>query len=187
MHNFSNLSGSLLISFPHIQKQEFQKNVVFIFHHSHEGTMGFLMNHPLRPQEWPEPVQTMFPTIISESTLWGGPSDMTKAFLLHSQDYCTDETLLVQEKYGISPIREVNGITQLGCLNTLPKHTITLVGYMGWRPGQIEEELMNHDWISTTPTSELLFNTALEDKWACAFSTLGLRQDTALTYCPGSA
>jgi putative transcriptional regulator len=188
MNQSSNLTGSVLVSFPNIRKKEFQKSVIFIFHHSNEGSMGFLVNRPLRIEEWPEPIQDMLPP-LPETALWGGPSNMGRAFVLHSHEYNTEDTLAIQEDYGVSPFQEP-AFTHVNAVNTIalaPLHRLILVGYIGWRPGQLEEELMNHDWLVVSACKKMLFDLGLEEKWSYAFSMLGLRQDTALTYCPGRA
>ena len=181
----SNLSGYILASFPNIRKREFQKSVVFIFHHSDEGAMGFFINLPLRSQDWPEAFHN---SVLSASgtVLWGGPSDMGRGFLLHSQDYLTEETLRIGEHYGVSPTKAIKNLTDLNLPEVFPQYTLTLIGYTSWRGGQIEEELMNHDWIALSATSKLLFEVAPLDKWDVSLSMLDLHQATHLTYFPGS-
>ncbi|PPE03360.1 YqgE/AlgH family protein [Holospora curviuscula] len=180
-----NLSGYVLVSFPNIRKQEFQKSVVFIFHHGDEGAMGFFINLPLQRQDWPEALENVILT-SSGTMLWGGPSDMGRGFLLHSQDYFTEETLRIGENYGVSPAKETKNFTDLTLPQIFPQYTLTLIGYATWRSGQIEEELMNHDWIAMPATLKLIFEVAPIDKWDVALSMLNLPQDTVLTYYPGS-
>ncbi|ETZ04832.1 MULTISPECIES: YqgE/AlgH family protein [Holospora] len=181
----SSLSGCVLISFPNVRKQDFQKNVVFVFHHSDEGAMGFLINLPLQRQDWPETFKNSALT-MSDTVLWGGGSDVDRGFLLHSKDYSTEETLHVGESYGVSPAKKIKNFGDLDSLEGFPRYTLTLIGYISWRAGQIEEELMNHDWIAVPASPNLLFETSPAKKWETALSMLNLHQEVALTYCPGS-
>ena len=188
MNQLSNLTGSILVSFPNIRKKEFQKSVIFIFHHSTEGTMGFLVNRPFYVYEWPDLIREILPP-LPDNALWGGPSNMSRAFVLHSHEYNTEETLTVQEEYGVSPFQEPV-FMHLNAANTIPLaplQKLILVGYLGWKPRQLEEEVMNHDWLVVSACKKMLFDIPAEDKWSYAFSTLGLNRDTALTYCPGRA
>ncbi|ETZ07691.1 hypothetical protein P618_200100 [Holospora obtusa F1] len=181
----SNLSAHVLLSFPYVRRQDFQKNVIFVFHHSDEGAMGFLINLPLHRKDWPEGLKNTIFT-FSESVLWGGASDLERSFLLHSiKSYNTDETLQVGKEYGVSPAEKIKNFEDFNGLEGFPKYALTLVGYISWRSGQLEEELMNHDWIAIPATPQLLFEIPPLNKWEFAFSMLNLPNDTAFTYCPG--
>ena len=55
-----------------------------------------------------------------------------------------------------------------------PKQAALVVGFAGWSAGQLEAEIEQNSWISVPATSELMFNTENELKWATASKSLGI-------------
>ncbi len=53
------------------------------------------------------------------------------------------------------------------------RHLITL-GYSGWGPGQLEEELAANLWLTTPATSALLFETPSDQRLGAAAALLGV-------------
>ncbi|MCF8451351.1 MAG: YqgE/AlgH family protein, partial [Taibaiella sp.] len=47
------------------------------------------------------------------------------------------------------------------------------VGYSGWAPGQLEEEIKEGTWLIANATEDLLFHTNYEDIWKQAIALLG--------------
>ena len=48
-----------------------------------------------------------------------------------------------------------------------------LLGYSGWAPGQLEDEIARNYWVVANPTPELLFQTETSQMWRKAISNLG--------------
>ena len=43
--------------------------------------------------------------------------------------------------------------------------TFISLGYSGWGPGQLEEEIKNNSWINIEEETDLLFGKDTEKKW----------------------
>jgi putative transcriptional regulator len=55
-----------------------------------------------------------------------------------------------------------------------PEHFIVTLGYAGWGPGQLEQELQANSWLTAPADSEILFNTPIELRWKKATEKLGI-------------
>ena len=55
-----------------------------------------------------------------------------------------------------------------------PKHFFISLGYSGWGPGQLEDEIKNNSWINLKEHTDLLFDKDTEDKWNNAIKRTGI-------------
>ena len=51
---------------------------------------------------------------------------------------------------------------------------MVILGYAGWGPGQLEDEISQNAWLSTDPTGDVLFETRDDQKWPRAMASLGV-------------
>jgi len=50
-----------------------------------------------------------------------------------------------------------------------------LLGYAGWSPGQLEDELERNMWVIAPAAQSLVFDTPAEDLWTRTVQRLGKR------------
>src|SRR3546814_16790746 len=55
-----------------------------------------------------------------------------------------------------------------------PSRWLVALGYAGWSPGQLEEELVRHGWHVTPGSDGLLFETPPAKRWQAAFAEAGV-------------
>ena len=55
-----------------------------------------------------------------------------------------------------------------------PKRALLALGYSGWAPGQLEEEISHNGWLTCDASPELVFATENSKKWEKALATLGI-------------
>ena len=55
-----------------------------------------------------------------------------------------------------------------------PSGYIVALGYSGWSPGQLEDELAENSWLTIEADPELIFNTPIHEKWNKAIQKLGI-------------
>ena len=55
-----------------------------------------------------------------------------------------------------------------------PRESLMSLGYAGWGPGQLEQEILQNAWFSTPVEQRILFDTRVEDKWNHAASLIGM-------------
>ena len=55
-----------------------------------------------------------------------------------------------------------------------PKKSILALGYAGWGPGQLENELLFDSWLMCDPDPNLIFSLHSETKWNSGLKKLGI-------------
>lgn len=170
------LSGQILISMPGLGDTRFDRSVVLICAHSPEGAMGLIINKPAHDLD--------FAGLLAHLEIerqdgardirvhFGGPVERGRGFVLHSDDYRADAgTLAVAGGYGMTATLDV--LQELASGGG-PRQALLALGYAGWGPGQLEGELARNDWLTTTPTPDLIFAPDDAAKWAAALRAMGV-------------
>ena len=55
-----------------------------------------------------------------------------------------------------------------------PRQSLFALGYAGWAPDQLEEEIARGSWFTITPDAALLFDDAIDTKWQRALARGGV-------------
>ena len=55
-----------------------------------------------------------------------------------------------------------------------PRRRMILLGYSGWGPGQLENEIAAGAWLPVPLDEGVLFDVALRQKWERAYGLLGV-------------
>ncbi|MEL7181733.1 MAG: YqgE/AlgH family protein, partial [Pseudomonadota bacterium] len=101
-----------------------------------------------------------------------GPVDQQRGFVLHSNDYASDNgTLDVDDDYRMTATLQVLEDLARG---EGPDVSMMALGYAGWGPGQLEYEIGQNGWLTCAPTDEILFGADNDGKWAAALKLLGV-------------
>jgi len=168
------LQGHFLIATPQMPDPRFRGMVLYMCVYTHEGAMGIIINQPtteitmadiFRQAEIPVPSGKLPPVRM------GGPVELDSAFFLYSSDYISRHYLVVSDTVHLS---RDPGILHDIALGKGPKDYIFTVGYSGWAPGQLENELKVHGWLTAPADMEILFRTPDEHKWKAAIKKLGI-------------
>jgi putative transcriptional regulator len=57
---------------------------------------------------------------------------------------------------------------------TGPDRYLVALGYAGWGDGQLEWEMRQNAWLSVPADKEILFESALQNRWENAIGKLGI-------------
>ena len=55
-----------------------------------------------------------------------------------------------------------------------PPSYLMMLGYAGWGPGQLDDEIREGAWIPVDLDPKVVFDTPAADRWDLAFETLGI-------------
>lgn len=55
-----------------------------------------------------------------------------------------------------------------------PSDYLVSLGYAGWEPGQLEQELADNLWLTLPANETLLFELPYEQRWEAAIQQIGL-------------
>lgn len=169
------LEGHLLIATPLITESCFHRSVVYMCAHNAEGAMGIIINHTIENLSFREVFEQLDikTTGLKKKTpvYFGGPVDAARGFVIHSDDYCQEETFVMENRIALtSNLKILRDIAE----GAGPENSILALGYAGWSPGQIEAEVESNSWISIPATPELVFETDNQEKWEKAARQLGV-------------
>lgn len=170
------LEGKLLIAMPGMGDPRFEKSVIFMCAHSTDGAMGIMINRAVEGLKFRELMERLELPVVPEvpdmPVLFGGPVETGRGFVLHSGDYeSSDSTLPVSEDVSLTATVEILRAMGEG---KGPRKAIFALGYAGWGPGQIEDEIRANGWLHCDSDTVLLFETALATKWSQALRKLGI-------------
>lgn len=181
MSSFTSLAGKLLIAMPSIRDPNFEKSVVFLCAHSEQGAMGFVLNKPapltvfadlLEKTELASRLEDVPEDVMGIPIRLGGPVETFRGFVLHSPDYPADDTSLeIGADYVVSAT--LNVLTDIAT-GKGPAQRLIALGYSGWSPGQLEDEILHNGWLHSDADPQLIFATDLEAKHERALAKLGV-------------
>lgn len=101
----------------------------------------------------------------------GGPVESTRGFVLHSTDYGAETALDIQGGYRLTGTVDI--LRDIAHGKGPSRHMIAL-GYTGWAPGQLEQEIQQNGWLACDAEEEIIFDSEDDPKWVQALSTLGI-------------
>ncbi|MEM6760404.1 MAG: YqgE/AlgH family protein [Pseudomonadota bacterium] len=170
------LTGNLLVAMPGMGDPRFDRSVILVCKHSSDGAMGLIVNKPaseialgdLLDQleiEAKAPCRKM-------KVHFGGPVETSRGFVLHGPDYRSRlQSMTVTSAFSMTSTMDVlEDLAEGGG----PDPALALLGYAGWGPGQLENEIARNDWLTAHSDPTLVFGTADETKWLAAVKSLGV-------------
>ena len=176
MLNDLDLTGKLLLAMPTMRDPRFAQSVVFICAHSPDGSMGLIVNKPADDLRFADLLEQLDITRSEGSRdiriHFGGPVEHGRGFVLHSADYGNnDSTLQVDGDFGMTATLDILEEMAQG---HGPQSSLLALGYAGWGPGQVEEEIAANGWLVCDASSQLVFDTSNAQKWMAALGSLGI-------------
>lgn len=170
------LEGQLLIAMPSMFDPNFEQTVIYICAHSAQGAVGLVVNQPTRSISFSDLLdQLEIPSLnISKEKeiLIGGPVETERGFVLHTTDYFREDTTLKTSKtIGLTATLDILSAIADG---KGPKESLLAIGYSGWGPGQLEEEIHANGWLHCGADENLIFDSEFETKWERAIRLLGI-------------
>lgn len=175
--------GQFLISMPGIGDTRFDHTVIYLCAHSNEGAMGIVINkrasgivfrdllHRLRIVNDQNDIHLPH-NIDSIPVQMGGPVETSRGFVLHSTDYFSKHsTLSTNHHIGLTASLD---ILQAVAEGHGPRHMLMALGYVGWGPGQLEDEMKKNVWLNCSCDEDLLFTEKLESRYLSALKSLGV-------------
>lgn len=171
-----NLNGRILIAMPSMGDSRFAKSVIFICSHSEKGAMGLIINKPTDDLKFRDLLKQLEieapPSGRSIQVHVGGPVEFGRGFVLHSADYDQSEaTLKIGDEFGMTATLDILEDIALG---DGPNQAILAMGYAGWGPGQLEDEIVHNGWLIGDATNALVFSDADSGKWQAALELMGI-------------
>lgn len=175
----SALTGQILIAMPKMSDPRFSQSVIFLCAHTPEGAMGLILNRPLKRPKFADLLKQLGvepnPPSREIRLCAGGPVDDNRGFVLHSKDWQTEGSLDVDGTHMLTASLDIlKAVAQGGG----PTQCLMALGYAGWGPGQLDDEIMQNAWLNAQADDLLLFDAEHDSKWQRAMAKL--RVDPAM-------
>ena len=171
--------GRVLISEPFMQDPNFSRSVVMLVEHNEEGSLGFVLN---------KKADIALGEILEVShdidapVFIGGPVGMNQLFFIHTlgQEQLPGATRISGDLFFGGDFDRLIFYLKNGL--TLPQEVKFFVGYSGWSPGQLEQELKDKAWIVSKFEQELALKDS-DNFWKDVLYKLG-KKFAAMTRFP---
>ena len=185
----------LLVAMPSMLDSNFSRTVMLLAEHNSEGAVGFVLNRPSTV-----PLKAMINVIDRDVSpaipaWYGGPVDTGTAIILHSRKPADGDTEVGQDIYLSTSGRVLDSLIDESEQTIKERahgeliHDILnpyrfLVGYAGWGPGQLDDEIRAGAWLLHPIDRELIFNTPWSEMWSKITETMGIGRGSAATVPP---
>lgn len=178
------LRNQFLIAMPGLQDPNFARTVTLICEHNEDGAMGIIINRVLDLPISNVLVQldvSEYRSELDEHLVHlGGPVQESSGFVIHNPLGDWEADMKIDADLGVSASREILKAIARG---DGPQNWLLALGYAGWGPGQLEQEIGQNSWLNGPVNRDILFHTPIEERWHAAAEHLGVN----LTQISGDA
>ncbi len=164
-------AGRLLVSEPYLPDPNFERTIILLCEHNDEGTVGFVLNKPS--------LSKLGDLIKDASQLenivcMGGPVQQDTLHYVHRCRDIDGAIEIAEQVFWGGSFEQV--IEKLESKQLRHEDIKFFLGYSGWSPGQLDEEIKVNSWIvSNFVTEELIFETTEDEMWRKTLKKMGGR------------
>ena len=164
---------------PQLLDPNFHRAVVLLVHHDSDGTFGVVINRmtEITADTLCESIDLPWRGDPEEEICWGGPVQPQTGWVVFGEAGGWERT---------DDVRTLaDGVHFAGSLDVLrqvasnpPDDLRLLLGYAGWGPGQLEDELAEGAWLVAPLLNQVVFDVPFHDMWAYTVRSLGIEPAT---------
>jgi len=188
----SNLTNQFLIAMPGMADDNFAGAVVYLCEHTARGALGLVINRASDIT-----FKNLFQKIdlsldredlADQAVCIGGPVQTERGFVLH--EHMADQGASYSSSLRISgaglEMTTSKDVLEAMANGAGPRKVLITLGYSGWSPGQLEDEIARNGWITVDAEPAVIFETPIEQRYQRALGLLGI-DFTALSAQAGHA
>ncbi|MEL6986829.1 MAG: YqgE/AlgH family protein [Bacteroidota bacterium] len=154
-------SGKILLSEPFMQDPNFKRAVVLICEYSADSTVGFVLNKPLKMNI--DELISDFPEFESE-VYFGGPVATDTIHYVHNVGDLLEESVEVgRGVFWGGNFEKLKFLIQSELITG--KDIKFFVGYSGWSPMQLDEEMEYGSWVLADMDPNYVFKSNPKKLW----------------------
>lgn len=173
-----NLANHFLIAMPSMEDPVFGGAVVYVCEHNENGVLGVVINKPTDMT-----MEVLFERIdlklnagagapiVNEPIMFGGPVQDDRGFVLHTPGARYSSSLTVTDEVAFTTSIDVLEAVANGAG---PQRLLVSIGYSGWSPGQLEDEIGRNGWLTVGADADILFDLPIEERYVAAMRLLGI-------------
>ncbi|MFN0314907.1 MAG: YqgE/AlgH family protein [Burkholderiales bacterium] len=170
-----NLSHHFLIAMPNMADPNFAKSLTYICEHNNQGALGLVVNRPIEMT-----LRSLFDQIEIPlrderrgklPVYYGGPVQVDRGFVLHRPAGGWQSTLTVRDDIALTTSRDILQAVGEG---QGPTDLLVSLGYAGWAPGQLEQEIKQNAWLTVPANLSVMFDLPANERFGAAMDLLGI-------------
>jgi len=184
------LAPGFLLAAPPLGDPNFDRSVVLLAAHGPDGAFGWVING----RELMTLGELLVRADVTESELdvpgsvrVGGPVSPEQVWIV----YRTDERFAeIEGQFHVGPGVTASAsrkVLEAIAGGTVPESLLALVGYAGWAPSQLEQEISRGAWLPCDLESSLVFDVPREQLWRAAYERAGVTPIAFTSRTVGSA
>ena len=169
------LTGHFLVAMPQMADPRFAQSVIYLCAHTADGAMGLVVNREIDSITFPGLLKQLEIDVAGADDqiriMFGGPVETGRGFVLHSPEYVQESTMMIGGEVGLTATIDILKDMAKGIG---PRRSLLALGYAGWGPGQLDDEIQANGWLHMPANPELIFAPENESKWEGALALLGI-------------
>lgn len=170
--------GKVLISEPFLDDDYFKRSVVLLCEHNEEGSFGFVLNNFIDIQ-LTDLIEDL-PAFATKISI-GGPVSADNLYYIHTLGDAIPGSIEVVDGVYMGGSFDVLRLALES--GTLKKDQLRFfVGYSGWSPGQLDEELERSSWFVGQASGAQIMDVDIEDLWKTILSSMGQNHSLIANY-----
>jgi putative transcriptional regulator len=142
-HTTNITKGNILVADPILDELYFRRGVILVSDHNEDGTIGFVLNKEidLRINDAIEDFGDIdFPVYL------GGPVSKDNLYFVHTAGHLIKGSQPITDKLFFGG--HFDTLKELILAGKIAENEVRFfLGYSGWAPGQLEEELKSESWF----------------------------------------
>ncbi|MCC9167076.1 YqgE/AlgH family protein [Pontibacter harenae] len=163
-------NGSILISEPFMGDPNFERTVILLCgHNEEEGTVGLVLNRMsnLKLSDVIDVYNDSFDAVLGI----GGPVQYNTLHYVHRLAHLPQALQLSNYVYWGGDFEALK--TMIGAGLVQEDDIKFFLGYSGWTPGQLQEEIDKNVWIVNNNATDNLFNLEADNLWRNILREMG--------------
>lgn len=161
-------SSMLLLSSPFLDDLHFKRTVILLTEHTEKGSMGFILNRPTdltihdAIEDFPDFNATLF---------FGGPVQPEIMQYIHRIPDLEESIELKSGIYWGGNFDKLKFMIDTGQVQN--QDIRFFIGYSGWGPLQLQQEIIKKSWILSKSTKKFVFTKNYKQLWRQVLKSMG--------------
>ena len=184
------LAPGLLVATPPLHDPNFVHALVLMVAHGDEGALGLVVNGPRKIASVGDLLEQLSlcddGSRYPEAVRLGGPVQTELGWIVYQPeaDRPREGEIRLSDRCAVTQSREV--LASIG-RGEGPAGYQALLGYTGWAPGQLEDEIGQGAWLPMPLDASIVFDVPVEQRWQVAFEHAGVAPAGMMTTRRGQA
>jgi putative transcriptional regulator len=162
--------GKVLLAEPFMADLHFGRKAILLCEHNEEGSFGFVLNNFI--EVGLNELLDDLPAVECRLSL-GGPVKNSNLYYLHTIKGAPDAITVKPGLFMGGDFDWVRSLLDAGA--KLEGKLRFFIGYAGWTPGQLEDEIKSRSWFVTNADVDTIMSTESEDEtlWKSLITEMG--------------